>query len=386
MKILNYIIIFAALGLWSCNSGGNEHGHDHEHESEHEHSEHAEGHEHKHGAGVNEIILEPEMAKRMGVETAKIQPGAFYEVIRVNGQIVTAPTEQAVAVAPSAGIVTLKSNVAVGNAVGAGAQIASIKMNETAGGNINETSRANIAAAKREVDRLKPLLAEGLVTTKEYNEALAAYESALTTYSPKAASGSVTSPMAGVISEVLVNQGQYVEAGQPIANISKNIKLTLRADLPEKYFPQLKNISSANFRQSGSDIVVSLAEFGGSLTSGSKMTTAQNGYFPIYFTFNNAGAIPGSYVEVYLKGAPRDNVIVVPVSALTEQQGEKYVYIKLDEEGYERRLVKTGGNDGRNVEILSGINSGDEVVTKGATIVRLAENSGAVPEGHTHNH
>lgn len=42
-------------------------------------------------------------------------------------------------------------------------------------------------------------------------------------------------------------------------------------------------------------------------------------------------------------------------------------------------------SDGERVEILSGINPGDKVVTEGAVHVRLAAAGKSIP-GHTHNH
>ena len=77
---------------------------------------------------------------------------------------------------------------------------------------------------------------------------------------------------------------------------------------------------------------------------------------------------------------------LVRIDAITEQQGKHYVYVKLDEECYEKRLVTIGNSNGDEIEILSGLTRKDEVVTKGAIIVKLAESSGAVPEGHSHNH
>jgi multidrug efflux pump subunit AcrA (membrane-fusion protein) len=126
---------------------------------------------------------------------------------------------------------------------------------------------------------------------------------------------------------------------------------------------------------------------GASLISGAGKSSSQPGYIPIYFTFNNDGTfIPGSMVEVYLIGASRDNVISVPVTALSEQQGDHFVYIKLDEEGYVKAPVKLGTRDGVRVEILDGVHAGDQVVVQGTTTVRLAETSSVVPEGHSHNH
>ncbi|MDE6503535.1 MAG: efflux transporter periplasmic adaptor subunit, partial [Muribaculaceae bacterium] len=61
------------------------------------------------------------------------------------------------------------------------------------------------------------------------------------------------------------------------------------------------------------------------------------------------------------------------------------VYIRLDEDCYEKSPVARGGSDGQRVEILSGITPGEHVVTDGMAYVRLAENVGAVP-GHSHTH
>lgn len=48
--------------------------------------------------------------------------------------------------------------------------------------------------------------------------------------------------------------------------------------------------------------------------------------------------------------------------------------------------VTIGRSDGSRREILSGISAGDRIVARGTTFVRLAESSGAVPEGHSHSH
>ena len=41
--------------------------------------------------------------------------------------------------------------------------------------------------------------------------------------------------------------------------------------------------------------------------------------------------------------------------------------------------------DGKRIEITSGLAKGEEVVTEGAVYVKLAGNSGVVPEGHHHH-
>ena len=65
--------------------------------------------------------------------------------------------------------------------------------------------------------------------------------------------------------------------------------------------------------------------------------------------------------------------------------GYFYVYKQLDAEGYQKQEVKIGANDGKNVQILSGLHPGERVVTQGAYQVKMASASAAIP-GHTHNH
>ena len=95
--------------------------------------------------------------------------------------------------------------------------------------------------------------------------------------------------------------------------------------------------------------------------------------------------IPGSFVEIYLISSPIENTISIPVSALTNEMGNYYVYKQLDEEGYQKQEVKTGANNGKEIQILKGLAPGDRVVTKGAYQVKMASASGAIP-GHTHEH
>lgn len=80
------------------------------------------------------------------------------------------------------------------------------------------------------------------------------------------------------------------------------------------------------------------------------------------------------------------DVISIPRTALSEQQGNFFVYVKIDDHGYRKSLVTLGGDDGKNVIVTSGLHPGEEVVVKGTSIVHLAETSGVAPVGHTHNH
>lgn len=388
------------MGLWSCGQHKDElsHGHSHSHSHEHHEAEHGHhdgedehDHEKEHGGEhheASEIVLEPEAAEKFGVVTDTISKEAFSDVIHVTGQILDTPGSASVISAPTAGIVKYVAGMQPGKSIGAGAAVATISSAGMSGGDRNALDRTALQTAERELNRLKPLYEEGIVSAKDYNAALQAYELAKAQYSPAAASGTAKALSGGVIAQLLVSNGQYVEAGTPIATVSANKRLTLRADVPDKYHGQLPLISNARIRLPYSDAVIELSELGGTKVTGGQPSTRENpGYIPVYFSFDNNGqALTQTMVDVYLIGAPRYGVVAVPVSAVTEQQGKHFVYVQLDEECYEKKPVTTGASDGKRIEIIKGLNGTEKVVVEGATAVRLAETSSVVPEGHSHSH
>lgn len=391
--IFTAMFMAVTLTLYNCSKEPNKLAHNHSHnhtEAEHnEHNHELEAHdaesESKH---TDEIVLEPYDAERFGVETEVAEVGPFNEIVSVSGQIENSTGDQVTVSAPTSGIVNLPSTVTAGAQINNGNTVATISSSGVSGGSQDMAYKAALEGAKRELDRLTPLHADGIVTTREYNAALQAYETAKASYSSAAASGRVVAPISGIITSLSVVSGDFVNVGQPIATISKNAKLTLRADLPEKYYKYMPSFGSANFRTVYMDEWIDLVDLNGSRVSDAKNLSAkQNGYIPIYYTFDNDGAItPGSFVEVRLQGAPRENILTVPSSSLSEQQGQLFVYVKVDDHGYEKKAVRVGADNGKRVEILSGLKPGETVVSKGVTILKLAETSGNVPEGHSHNH
>ena len=380
MRIHNHIKgLFAApllvLGMTSCHF--------------HTDSEHADEHadEHGHNHGADEIVLEPHDAERFGIEVDTVKAAPFAETLKVSGEILPSSIDRGVVSTPTSGVVRLAGGINPGTQVRAGQAIATISSNNVSGGDSDAAAKAALDNAKRELDRITPLLADGLVTRKEYNDALAAYETAKATYSPAAAKGVATAPRAGVITAINVGDGEYVATGQAIATIAANSTLTLRALIPVSKAEFLPRVSSA-VMSFHSGLTVDIADFGGRLLSSAAASAGETpGYIPVFFSFNgSAPVIPGSATEVYLKGGQRAEVISLPVDAIVEQMGETFVFIRHGDHVYIKRPVKLGNSDGSRVEITEGVQPGETAVVKGSTFVRLAEQATVAPEGHSHNH
>ncbi|MFV0581486.1 MAG: efflux RND transporter periplasmic adaptor subunit [Parabacteroides gordonii] len=389
MRKIYLLWVLCAYVLAGC-SGGHDHdheGHDHEHEG-HDHGKEAA----TTAAHSNEIIFKEELAKAVGLQTKVVEPAPFTDVIKTSGSILAAQGDETTVVATVPGIVTFGNLSFVdGAAVRKGQAILSLASNTLSDGNVAARAKYAYENAKKEYERMEQLVGDKIVSAKDFEQARLNYENAKVAYEAVAgkqtANGvSVVSPMNGYLKNLQVKEGDYVAVGQPLATISQNSRLVLRAEVSEKYYQYLPAVQSANFRTPYDDKVYKLSDLHGRMLSFGKASDANSFYIPVTFEFDNKGAvIPGSFVEIYLLTSPMEEVLSVPVSSLIEEQGVYSVFIRLDEEGYQKREVKLGANNGSEVQILSGLKPGENVVTQGAYQIKLASASNAIP-AHTHNH
>jgi multidrug efflux pump subunit AcrA (membrane-fusion protein) len=184
----------------------------------------------------------------------------------------------------------------------------------------------------------------------------------------------------------LVSEGQHVEPGTPLAVVSKNEKLVLQVNISQRYFDKLSQIQSANFRFPGKSEVFDTNQLNGNLISYGKSASANSPYIPLTFEIDNVGdLIPGSVVEVFLKSSVISDAVLIPVSALIEEQGVYYAFVQTGGETFQKRELKIAADDGLLVQVQSGIAEGERVVVKGGYQIKLATASGALP-AHGHEH
>lgn len=368
--------------------GCGEHAHDHEHEG---HDHEAEIHAEEKTAHSDEIVLTPEKAKAAGVEAEVIHPGTFREVIQAGGQILSAQGQEATVVAASSGVVSFSRKIAEGIEVGQGSELLSVSAEHIQEGDPVRKAKVAYEKAKEEYERAEKLVGSQIVSQKEFAALREAYQNARLTYEALLPSKSgkgvaVKAPIGGFVKNCLVKEGDYVTVGQPLMTVTQMHRLMLKADVSERYYAQLPRIVSANFKTPYNNKVYCLENLGGKVLSFGKSSGDTSYYVPVTFEFDNRGdMVPGAFVEVFLLSGERQGVISLPESALTEEQGLYFVYLKLDDECYKKQEVQLGTSNGERVEILSGLKDGDTVVTRGAIHVKLAAASNAIP-AHSHNH
>lgn len=391
-----------ALFLLSFNSCSHTAHHRHDHveadghldeDDEHDDDDHME-HEHDgHKHGIGAIVLAADKAAAAGIVVDTVSPSDFHGVIHTSGRVLAASCDETTVVATTSGRIYYSNHISEGISVTAGSKLLTIVSSDmlVADGDPVQRARINYEKAKGDFERAQQLVKDKIISEKDFLVVKAEYDDAKLTYTSvsknRSANGSVLSaPKSGFIKQCLVGEGHYVEAGQPLMIITQNKHLYLRAEVPERRFSELALIKSAKFKTSYSDVLHDISEMNGHIQSYGRSAQPGNPYIPVTFEFNNTGNIvQGSFADVYLITGKRQNVLSVPVDAVTEEQGVLFLYIKVDDDEYRKQEVSLGQSDGQRVEVVSGLKGGEAVVVKGAVQIKLASASNAIP-AHTHNH
>jgi RND family efflux transporter MFP subunit len=74
---------------------------------------------------------------------------------------------------------------------------------------------------------------------------------------------------------------------------------------------------------------------------------------------------PGMFVDVEIENQAAPAAPIVPETALLTEGADVFVFVRVDEDHFERRAVTTGTREGGQVVIRSGLKPGESVVTKG---------------------
>jgi multidrug efflux pump subunit AcrA (membrane-fusion protein) len=157
----------------------------------------------------------------------------------------------------------------------------------------------------------------------------------------------------------------------------------LEVRVPVARAARLTTAAGATFRLEGGDRIYQTRR---TVSVGSVVDSLSRTLLLLYEAANPDGTIKvGATASVAVRTEARVRGIVVPVSAILDEDGRAVCYVQTSGERFEKRELTVGGNDGTHAVVLSGLQGGDRVVTGAAYQVRLASLSTSVPaEGHAH--
>ena len=263
-----------------------------------------------------------------------------------------------------------------------------------------DKTRAEYQLAVHERERLENLLALEAVAEHRLHEAQTAEETAKAQFEAaerryQQATGRkhqdsgvpVLAPISGVLAQVRTAPGKYVNEGEPLFHIVNLDRLWLESRIAEADVGRLQEVSGAWFTVEGFDRTFNTLELGGRLIALGGVVDPVSRTVPLIIAFDNPGLTlrVGMYANARVFTGESRDAVTVPASAVYDDGGQDVVYIMLGGESFERRIVQPGIRDGDNIEIASGLEPGERVVSRGAYFVRLASASPA-EAGHGHAH
>ncbi len=264
-----------------------------------------------------------------------------------------------------------------------------------------DQAQIRVNAARREVDRLTPLLAQGVVPQRRLDEAqseLATAEAELRSARRRRSSLSQTervggsrdaldvpSPIDGAVAELFVSPGTWVSEGDRLARVVDRDRLVLSVGVPEAYVGRLQDVSGAWFRLDNVPGVIEVPRT--ALVSVGTELDAESRTLPVRFRIDNVRRelFAGMRTQAHLIADEPQLTIAVPLDALVDDSGTDVVYVQTGGESFERRPVRLGIRDGDYVEVTEGVSPGEWVVATGAYSVKLASTSTeSIGHGHAH--
>src|SRR5688572_25790249 len=340
------------------------------------------------GAESGISFLKEQQWKTPGFATAFATSGSVSATIDASGTIEPAAGRFAAVTAPIGGLVdagSVASSPAPGQRVRRGQVLALLipSLGEGGSGGFAE-ARARLREAQDEYERAKRLVEAEAAPARRLHEAeirLQAAREALAGISGGALSANgrlaVSSPIAGVVARRTIAPGSRVEAGAPLFTVVDPSVVWLSVNVPAAQASLVGGSSGATFELEGATRryetrrVVSI----GSVIDSLSRT------LPVIYEVANAdgSAKVGATARVRVRTGASQQGVVVPASAVLDEDGRPIVYVQPEGETFEKRSVRIGGQDGDRVLVLAGLEPGERVVTGAAYQVRLASMSTAAP-------
>ena len=245
--------------------------------------------------------------------------------------------------------------------------------------------RAQLAAAEAQRDlakvnlqRAEGMTAKGIVSQQAFDQAAAEFKSADAQVNEIKATidrKTIRAPFSGVLGIRQVNIGQYLSGGSAIVPLQAVRPAYVNFTVPQQEIGAVTPGTAIEVTSDG----LAGSESGRIAAIDSVIDEATRNVRVQAIFDNTSGALrPGMFVEAQLARAGHKDVIPLPASAINYAPFGDSVYIVEDIKGPDgksyrgvrQQFVKLGGARGDQVAVLTGIKSGEEVVSSGVFKLR----------------
>ncbi len=251
--------------------------------------------------------------------------------------------------------------IRVGDYVKAGAVI--IELEKAGASSQFYQAQASFLNAQKNYERMQNLLKVGAISQQAFDGVQTLYEVAKANFDAARSTVEITSPLSGVVTAINVNIGDLANPQMPMATIANIGRMKAKfnvgeSDVPGFYVGQPVQI----FSEINPDVIQA-----GTIFQLSKSANIQSRTFEIQAMFSNTQDRwfkPGMFCRVNVDMKLNKNTLAIPISAVVSDNNNVGVFLINDNKAYFKNIT-SGLNDGKYVEVTSGLKAGDKIVTLG---------------------
>ena len=321
---------------------------------------------------------ETESEAPVPVKVEEATTGSIRAVLHATGVINPAPEGELIVIAPEAGRI-LEIRRAEGERVAKGDvlvrfEIPSLTAEVQRQGAEVQRAQAALATAKANQTRQRELFNRGIAARKDVEDAdrtvadaeaaVGQAEASRGAATTSAGRATVRATFTGVIAKRFHNPGDLVEpsASDPVLRVIDPRRLEVVASVPLSESPRIV-VGAHGWLKAG---VTGIPDLALKVISRPAQVEAGTASVPVRLAFVGAPTTlsAGTPVQVDIDAEQHTNAILVPATALVRDGEQTAVFIVTGDKA-QRREVQTGLTDGTNLEIVSGVKSGDEVIVEG---------------------
>lgn len=226
-------------------------------------------------------------------------------------------------------------------------------------------SEARLRKMQRDFQRNSDLREKGLLSEGDFEKLqydLEAFEASYNLAKLELDYTQIRAPIDGVVSERYIKRGNTIRAGDRTFRVTSFDPLVAYLHIPEREYRQISGGQPVSIH------IDALAEqaITASVTRVSPVVDPGTGTFKITIEIGNADRVikPGMFGRLTIVHDHRTGVLKIPRAAVVEEMGETSVFVARDDIA-ERRTVEVGYGGEGMIEIRSGIDDSDHVITVG---------------------
>lgn len=178
----------------------------------------------------------------------------------------------------------------------------------------------------------------------------------------------IRSPLSGTVIESNVITGNTVNKGDNLFTVSDLSSLWVIANAYETDIALVKRGQIVEIRVSALPDQV----FYGSVEAINDVLDETTRTFKVRIAVDNGNGLlkPQMFCQCQFKAQSSERLLAIPLSAVQNIEGGKYVFIPQGKNSFEKRAIKTGRELGNYVQVLEGLNPGEEVITEGSFVLK----------------